>query len=47
MQTAINAQIKKVAVLYGFRERQDLEQFRPDYYLNSPKELLDIVKDVF
>ncbi|NLN50719.1 MAG: HAD family hydrolase [Acholeplasmataceae bacterium] len=47
MQTAINAQIKKVAVLYGFRERQDLEQFRPDYYINSPKELLDIVKDVF
>ena len=46
METAINAKIKKIAVLYGFRKKTDLEFYNPEYYVNSPIELSKIIKEV-
>lgn len=46
MQTAINAKIKKIAVLYGFRKKTDLEFYNPEYYVNTPSELTRIIKEV-
>lgn len=45
LKTAINAGIKKIAVLYGFREKHLLEEYNPEFYVNTPKELIKIIKE--
>ncbi len=43
IMTAINADIKKIAVLYGFRTKEDLDKYSPEYYASSALEVLDII----
>ncbi len=41
--TARRAAIHCALVTWGFRRKEDLEQLRPDYLVENPKELLEIV----
>ncbi|MGL5636074.1 MAG: HAD family hydrolase [Bacteroidales bacterium] len=43
MQTAINANVSSVAVSWGFRPMSELNQFSPNFTINSPNELLSII----
>lgn len=45
LQTAINAQIKKIAVLYGFRKKSDLILYNPEYFVKEPKEIIKIIQE--
>ncbi len=42
MQTGKNAGIDTVGVLWGFREREELEQFSPKYIISRPEEGIGI-----
>lgn len=42
--TAANAKMDCVLVSWGFRDRQQLEGLHPEYLIDRPEELLDIVK---
>ncbi len=41
--TADNAGIKCVLVSWGFRDKEDLKKLNPDFLIDSPLELLDIL----
>lgn len=43
MQTAINAQVTSCGVTWGFRPKQELESFHPEYIINFPEEILKII----
>ncbi len=43
-QIAINAGVKGISELWGYRERKFLEQAGATVFINTPKELLDIIK---
>lgn len=45
MQTARNAGVTAVGVTWGFRQRAELEEFSPQYIINSANEILDIILD--
>ena len=40
MRTALNARLPKAGALWGFREREELARFAPDFLLEKPAELL-------
>ena len=42
--TAKNAGVKSIAVTWGFRTREFLEKYDPDYIVDSPEEILKIIK---
>ncbi len=42
--TAKNAGVKSIAVTWGFRSREFLEKYKPDHLVNTPEEILDIIK---
>ncbi|MDD2575661.1 MAG: HAD family hydrolase [Acholeplasmataceae bacterium] len=46
MKTAINAELVKIAVLYGFRTKEDLIPYEPEYFARTPLEILDIIKTI-
>jgi len=41
--TATNANIKSIGVLWGFRDREELERYRATYIVEKPSDILDIV----
>ena len=43
MQTAANAEIKSVGVLWGFRDREELAENGATYIIEHPQELLEII----
>lgn len=43
MQTAANAEITACGVTWGFRPRTELEEFNPQYIVDSTKEIADII----
>lgn len=43
MQTALNAGIEACGVTWGLRPRTELEEFRPDYIVDSAEEILGLV----
>jgi phosphoglycolate phosphatase len=43
MQTAINANVDAIAVLWGFRDETVLKKYQPKYIVNHPKEILTII----
>lgn len=43
MQTAINANLKKVGVLWGFRTKEELIKAGADYIVSRPEEIIDII----
>jgi len=45
-QTAINAGIPSISVLWGFRDREFLEKIGAKVFANTPGELLDIIIDM-
>lgn len=44
MQTARNAGIISVAVTWGFRDKKILESQNPDFVINDPAQLLDVLE---
>lgn len=42
MQTALNSEVTACGVTWGFRPRTELENFHPDYVVDSPNEILKI-----
>jgi phosphoglycolate phosphatase-like HAD superfamily hydrolase len=42
MQTGKNAGIETVAALWGYRTREALEAYAPEYLLEKPMELLSL-----
>lgn len=44
MQTGKNAGLDTVAALWGYRERQVLEAFSPEYFLEKPLDLLSLFR---
>ena len=44
MQTAKNAGIRSVGCTWGFRSREELEEYGADYIVDAPLELLNILK---
>lgn len=42
MRTGINAGMDTVGVLWGFRDRAELEAFRPKYIISHPDEIRDL-----
>lgn len=45
LQTAKNANIKAVAVTWGFRDKKDLLKEKPDYIIKTPLDLLEIINN--
>jgi phosphoglycolate phosphatase len=43
MKTAKNAGMKAIGVLWGFRDREELENSGADFIVSSPKEMADII----
>ena len=41
---AKKAKIKVVAVTWGFSSRKGLEKYKPDFLIDKPEELLEVVK---
>ncbi len=46
MKTGIAAKMDTVGVTWGFRERKELEEFKPKYIMESPWEVLKFFKDM-
>jgi phosphoglycolate phosphatase len=45
METAQNAGITKVGVLWGFRTKEELQQANADYIIEHPQEILSLIED--
>ncbi len=43
METGKNAKIDTVAVLWGYREREELEPFSPEYFAEKPLDILSVL----
>ncbi|CCV64436.1 Haloacid dehalogenase superfamily, subfamily IA [Alteracholeplasma palmae J233] len=43
-KTAINSNLDCVLVTWGFREKKDLEALNPNYIIDEPGEIIDIIK---
>ncbi len=46
VKTARNAGVRCIACTWGFRSKVVLERENPEYIIDSPKEILDIVKEI-
>lgn len=44
IMTARNANLPIISVTWGFRTREELVSFNPDYLIDSPEEILSIIK---
>ncbi len=44
MQTAQNAKMDKIAVLWGFRTKEVVERYNPNYIVSNPQEILKFIK---
>lgn len=47
VETAKNTGIPCVIVTWGFRDREELKRFQPDYMADTPEELYEILKALF
>ena len=43
MQTAINAEVTSCGVTWGFRSRNELDSYHPDYIINKAEEILELI----
>ncbi len=46
MQTGVNAGCTSIAVLWGFRSREVLEQENPDFFAEHPLDIVRIVDEL-
>lgn len=46
MKTGKNAGMTTVGVLWGFRSREELEEFSPDYLIEKPENMIEILKEM-
>ena len=44
MQTGQNAQMTTIGVLWGFRGREELQKFSPDYLIETPEDMIGILE---
>ncbi|MGX4599743.1 HAD family hydrolase [Faecalimicrobium sp. JNUCC 81] len=44
MKTGIRAGVDTIGVTWGFRDREELEEFNPKYIVNHPSEITSIIK---
>lgn len=45
MKTALNAGLKKIGCLWGFRNLEELKQGHPEYIVSHPSEIISILKE--
>lgn len=45
MQTGKNARMTTVGVLWGFRSREELSAFSPDYLIEKPQDMIAVLKE--
>lgn len=45
MQTGKNAKMTTIGVLWGFRGREELQEFSPDYLIETPEEMIGILEE--
>ena len=43
IQTAKNSNLKAISVSWGFVDKEKLESSKPDYLIDKPQELVDII----
>ena len=46
MLTALAAEVKSVGVLWGFRDENELRENKADFIINTPGEIIDIIKGI-
>lgn len=46
MKTGKNAGMTTVGVLWGFRSREELQEFAPDYLIEKPEDMIGILKEM-
>ena len=46
IQVSKNAKIPSVSVSWGYRPTNELLKYNPDYLINNPEELIDIIKKI-
>lgn len=46
MDTAKNARVASIGVLWGFRTEQELREHGADFIVDKPKEILDIINEI-
>lgn len=46
MLTALAAEVKSVGVLWGFRDEKELRENKADFIINTPGEIIDIIKGI-
>ena len=46
MRTGRAAGMDTVGVTWGFREREELEEFHPKFIIDDPREVMGILKDM-
>lgn len=46
MKTAMAAGVKSVGVLWGFRDEKELRENKADFIIDTPKKILDIIKEL-
>lgn len=47
LKTAYNSGLKSIAVLYGFRDKEDLRNFSPLAFVDEPAQLVEIIHHYF
>ncbi|MDO4941159.1 MAG: HAD family hydrolase [Erysipelotrichaceae bacterium] len=46
MQTGINAGLKVIACLWGFRNKKDVENYNPVLFANKPSDIYEYIKEI-
>ena len=46
MMVANNAGVKKAGVTYGYRKKEEIEKYHPDYFIDDFKEIIQVIEKI-
>ena len=46
MMVAQNAGVKKVGVTYGYRKKEEIEKYHPDYFIDDFEEIIQVIERI-
>ena len=46
MMVANNAKVKKVGVTYGYRKKEEIEKYHPDYFIDDFEEIIQVIERI-